>query len=53
MSTLFDIWYTTQARLFPCLEERLDPLSEKEQQFVQIVVLMVLDKHIREFAGSA
>jgi hypothetical protein len=37
MSNLFDIWHSTQARLFPWLEERLDPLSEKEQRFVQVV----------------
>ena len=44
MSTLFDIW----TRLFPWLEERLDPLSEKEQRFVQ-VVLMDLSKHMHEY----
>ncbi len=49
MSTLFDIWHSTQARLFPWLEERLDPLSEKEQRFVQVVSLMDLNKHMREY----
>jgi hypothetical protein len=49
MSTLFDIWHTTQARLFPWLEERLDPLSEKEERFVQVVSLMDLSKHMREY----
>jgi len=49
MSNLFDIWHTTQARLFPWLEERLDPLSEKEQQFARIISLMDLPKHIREY----
>ncbi|PKN89165.1 MAG: hypothetical protein CVU51_01600 [Deltaproteobacteria bacterium HGW-Deltaproteobacteria-1] len=32
MMTLFDILHTTQTRLFPWLEERLDPLSAKEQR---------------------
>lgn len=49
MSTLFDIWHTTQTRLFPWLEERLDPLSEKEQQFVNVVTLMDLPKHMRGY----
>ena len=49
MSTLFDIWHTTQTRLFPWLEERLDPLSEKEQQFVKVVTLMDLPKHMSEY----
>jgi len=49
MSTLFDIWHTTQTRLFPWLEERMDPLSEKEQQFVKVVSLMDLPKHMREY----
>ncbi len=49
MSTLFEIWHTTQARLFPWLEERLEPLSNKEQQFVQVVSLMDLNKHMREY----
>ena len=49
MSNLFDIWHSTQARLFPWLEERLDPLSEKEQRFVQVVSLMDLGKHMREY----
>jgi DNA segregation ATPase FtsK/SpoIIIE-like protein len=49
MSTLFDIWLTTQTRLFPWLQERLDPLSEKEERFVQVVSLMDLSKHMREY----
>jgi len=49
MSTLFEVWHTTQTRLFPWLEERVDPLSEKEQQFVQVVSLMDLNKHMREY----
>jgi len=33
MSTLFSIFNTIQYKLFPWLEEELDPLTEKEQQF--------------------
>lgn len=36
MNNLFDIWHSTQVRLFPWFEERLDPLSEKEKEFVQV-----------------
>lgn len=53
MSTLFEIWYTTQAKLFPWLEEHLDPLSEKEKQFVQVVSLMDVPKHLRASDGVA
>ncbi len=52
MSNLFEIWNTTQARLFPWLEERLDPLSEKEQQFVKVVCLMDLPKHMQGYRWS-
>lgn len=49
MSTLFDIWHTTQTRLFPWLEEKLDPLSEREQRFVQVMSLVDLSGHMREY----
>lgn len=49
MSKLFDIWHTTQTILFPWLEERLDPLSKKEQQFVRVISLMDLRKHLHEY----
>ena len=39
MSTLFSIFHSIESSLFPWLEEELDPLSEKEQQFVQVVSL--------------
>ena len=45
MSTLFDIWNTIQYKLFPWLEEELDPLTEKEQQFVQAISLIDLRTH--------
>ncbi|HQO78804.1 MAG TPA: transposase [Thermodesulfobacteriota bacterium] len=49
MSTLFDVWHTTQTRVFPWLEEQLDPLSEKEKEFVQVVSLIDLPKHMRAY----
>jgi len=49
MSTLFAIWNTIQTQLFPWLEEKLDPLSEKEREVVQIVSLLDLPRHMKQF----
>jgi hypothetical protein len=49
MSTLFDVWNTIQTRLFPSLEQELDPLNEKEREFIQIVTLLDLPDHMREY----
>jgi len=49
MSTLFTIWNTIQTQLFPILEKELDPLSEKEREFVQVVSLLDLPSHMKEF----
>ena len=49
MSTLFDIWHTIQDKLFPWLEEELDPLTEKEQQFVQVISLIDLRFHTQPY----
>ena len=49
MSTLFDIWNTIQTQLFPWLEQELDPLSEKEREFVQVVSLLDLPSHMKEY----
>lgn len=51
MNTLFDIFNSIQSNLFPWLEEELDPLSEKEQQFVKVVSLLDLGKHMKEYMG--
>ena len=51
MNTLFDIWNNIQSNLFPWLEEELDPLSEKEQQFIEVVSLLDLGKHMKEYGG--
>ena len=49
MSTLFDVWHSIQYSLFPWLEEDLDPLTEKEQRFVQTISLMDLPKHMAQY----
>jgi hypothetical protein len=41
MSTLFDVWNTIQTQLFPSFEQELDPLTEKEQEFIQIVTFSI------------
>ena len=46
MSHLFEIWQTIQNTLFPWLEEVLDPLTEKEREFVQVVQLAEIQKHM-------
>jgi hypothetical protein len=49
MSTLFGIWNTIQTKLFPSLEQELDPLSEKEREFIEIVCLLDLPSHMRQY----
>lgn len=46
MSTLFDVWNTIQKQLFPSFEQELDPLCEKEREFIQIVSLLNLPDHM-------
>lgn len=50
MNTLFNIWNTINRHLFPWLEEELDPLSEKEKHFVQIMSLIDLGPSLREYS---
>ena len=47
MSNLFYIFSSIQNTLFLWLEEALDPLSEKEQKFVQALFLMNLEIHMK------
>jgi hypothetical protein len=49
MSILLSVWNTIQDNFFPFLKEVLDPLSEKEQQFVQVVTLMNLQNHTNNY----
>ena len=43
MSTLLNTWFTIQKTLFPWLEAELDPLTDKQRQFVEVVSLMAID----------
>jgi len=49
MSTLLDIWNTIQKQLFPAFEQELDPLSEKEREFIKVVSLLDLSEHIKAY----
>lgn len=49
MSTLFEIFHNIQQKIFPWLEGELDPLTEKEQQFIQVVSLLDLGTHIKDY----
>ena len=49
MSTLFDVWNTIQKQLFPSFEQELDPLTEKEQEFIQVVTLLDLPSHMKSY----
>ncbi len=49
MSTLFHVWYSIQNSLFPWLEEALDPLTGKEREFVRVVSLMDLQRHMKRY----
>jgi len=46
MNTLFSLWISIQQKLFPWLNEVLDPLTEKEKEFVRVAELAEVDKHI-------
>jgi hypothetical protein len=50
MSTLFDVFNTIQTRLFPSLEQELDPLDAKEREFIQIITLLDLPAHMRQYS---
>jgi hypothetical protein len=49
MSTLFEIWHSIQSELFPWFEQELDPLSDKEREFVQVVSLLDLPSHMGQY----
>jgi hypothetical protein len=50
MSTLFDVWNTIQKQLFPSFEQELDPLTEKEREFIKIVSLLDLPDHMKAYS---
>jgi hypothetical protein len=49
MSTLSDVWNTIQSQLFPRFEQELDPLTEKEQEFIKVVTLLDLPDHMKSY----
>lgn len=50
MSPIFGIWHTIQHTLFPWLEEELEPLTQKEKEFVRVVELAEIQKHMRPYS---
>ena len=40
---------TIQTKLFPWLEQELDPLSDREREFVEVVCLLDLPDHMKQF----
>lgn len=46
MSRLSNLWAHITSVLFPMLEEALDPLTEKQQQFVAVCELAQLESHM-------
>jgi len=51
MSRLSNLWAHISGWLFPALEEALEPLSEKQQQFVTVCELAQLDNHMAPYRG--
>jgi hypothetical protein len=49
MNTLSSIWHRIQHTLFPWMEEVLDPLTEKQREFVQVIELTDVQQHIRPY----
>jgi hypothetical protein len=49
MNTLSSIWHHIQKTLFPWMEEVLDPLTEKQREFVRVIELADVQKHIRPY----
>ena len=46
MSSLFNVWHSIQNTLFPWLEKELDPLTGKQQEFVRVIELAEVLKHM-------
>ncbi len=49
MNTLFRTFNTIQHKLFPWIEEELDPLTQKEQQFIKVICLLELELHMKAY----
>jgi len=51
LNTLFTLWDTIQTRLFPVIEEdNQTELTAKEKQFVEVVSLMDMGRHMRAYS---
>lgn len=48
---LSQYWNKIQGTLFPFLEEELDPLTKKQQQLVEILELIRIEKFIPDYRG--
>ena len=46
MHILFSLWHSIQQSLFPHLEKELDPLTEKEKEFIRVAELASIDKFL-------
>jgi len=44
---LFNIWVTIQHTIFPWMGEVLEPLTEKQREFVRVIELAEIEKHIQ------
>jgi len=49
MNPLFNIWHSIQKTLFPWLGKELDPLTEKQQEFVRVIELAEVQKHMSPY----
>jgi len=48
---LSQYWQKIQGSLFPCLEEQLDPLTEKQQQLVTILEMVRIEQFLPDTFG--
>lgn len=49
MNLFFDIWHSIQHTLFPWLENELDPPIEKRQEFILVIELAEIQKHMSPY----
>jgi hypothetical protein len=49
MHQFFSLWNSMRQHLIPQIEENVDILSEKENEFVRIAELASVDKFIKEY----